>query len=138
MLLNVGNVGYQVGAGGILAFTLAYLITVRWWSDHLGRVIAGVFSSMSMVLMVTTMRMVSPEIVTNHTYAGFRILVFWTFGLGVWFALVSFVWAQFFADRIRQSERGIKRKRKKDEKGCLADRGHHRDGDLHDDPGRVE
>lgn len=137
MLLDVGNVGYQVGAVGIVAFTLAYLATVRWWSDHLGRVIAGVTSAMSAVLAMTTLRMIYPSIINDQTYLIVRLVIFWSFGLGVWLALTSFVWAQFFAPRIRQSERGFIPRRKHEE-AHLADRRHPRDGGVHDDPGGVE
>lgn len=140
MLLSIGNIGYQVGAVGIIAFSVAFLIGVRWWTDHLGRVIAGVLSSMSAVLVMTTVRMLSPELATDHTYLTVRLIVFVVFGSGIWIALASFVWAQFFAKRIRHSSdsRMTTRREHKDEEADLADSRSDRDVHLHDRAGRHD
>jgi hypothetical protein len=110
VLLELANIGYQVGAVGIIVFTFSFLVVIRWWTDHLGRVIAGVLAAMSAVLMITTARMLDPTLTDHTTYQMVRIGVFWVFGLGIWIALSSFVWAQFFAPRIRKSERMATRK----------------------------
>lgn len=137
MLLSLGNFGYQIGAVGIIAFSVAFLVIVRWWTDHLGRVIAGVLMSMSSVLIMTTVRMISPELMTDHTYLATRAVVFWVFGLGIWIGLGSFVWAQFVAPRIRQSDRMTTRKEYKHEEADLADRGPDRDDGSDDRAGSV-
>lgn len=137
MLHDIGNFGYQVGALGIVAFTVAFLVIVRWWTDHLGRVIAGVLASISAVLIMTTVRMVKPELAADHTYLTARGVVFWVFGLGIWIGLGSFVWAQFLAPRIRQSERMTTRREHKHEEADLAGSRPDRDDGSDDRSGSV-
>lgn len=99
-MLDLGSLGYQVGAAGIIAFTLAFLVVVRWWTDWLGRVMASVLCSTSAVLVITTLRQLHPE--WGDTYLTWRLVVFWVFGLAVWSSLATFVWAQFFAPRLKK------------------------------------
>jgi hypothetical protein len=129
VLLEAGNIGYQIGAAGIVAFSVSFLVVVRWWTDHLGRVIAGVLSAVSGVLIMTTLRMVSPKLVQNSAFLEVRLVLFWAFGLGIWIALGSFLWAQFLAPRIRLTERMTTRKEHHYEEGIAAHPGHDRDGD---------
>lgn len=98
-LLDFGSLGYQIGAVGIVAFTLAFVIVVRWWTDWLGRVLAGVLSATSAVLVVTTIRQIWPELGGGMLIV--RTVVFWVFGLAVWSGLATFLWAQFIAPRIK-------------------------------------
>lgn len=128
--------GYQVGAAGIVFFTISFLLVVRWWTDWLGRVLAGTLLATSMVLSLTTLRQFHPE--WGHSYYVCRLIVFWVFGLAVWSSLVTFVWAQFFAPRLK----GTRLKRVphdegkyRNEEAALADSRHNRDGDLHDRTG---
>lgn len=135
MLLDWGNVGYQIGAAGIVAFAVAFLFIVRWWTDHLGRMIAGVLAAMSGVLIVTTLRMINPELAENMGFLLTRLLMFWAFGLGVWTALGSLIWAQFLAPRISGGERMTTRKEYRSEEAYLADSRHGSDGSLDGLPG---
>lgn len=100
-LLDLGSIGYQVGAAGIIAFTTCYLVAIPWWTDWLGRVLAGSLFSTSAVLLLTTLKQLNPE--WDHTYEVVRLVVFWVFGLAVWSSLITFVWAQFFAPRVRST-----------------------------------
>jgi hypothetical protein len=100
-ILEFGSLGYQIGAGGIIAFTVAFLVSVRWWTDWLGRVIAGVLFSTSAVLVVVVLRQLFPE--WEGSFLIVRAAVFWFFGVSIWISLASFVWSQFFAPRIKGS-----------------------------------
>jgi MFS family permease len=124
-LVDFGSLGYQVGGAGIVAFTLAYLVIVRWWTDTLGRVVAGVMSATSGVLIITTLRQIYPG--HDGSILVYRAVVFWLFGAAVWSALSIFVWVQFLAPRIRRST-----PREKHEEVALADSWHDPDVGLHD------
>lgn len=103
MLEDLGNLGYQAGALGIVILTSLFLVAVRWWSDILGRVIAGILVSICGVLAISTVRIiVEPD---SDTFFWWRLAIFWCFGVGVWIGLIVFVWAQFFARR-----RGVRSK----------------------------
>jgi MFS family permease len=116
---------------GIVAFTIVYLAAVRWWTDILGRVIAGVFSATSAVLVVSTIRLINPDI--NGIYISVRALVYWLFGIAVWAGIGAFLWAQFMAPRGRTT-----RKEFFHEEAHLADRGNRDHGGLHDHSGRSD
>jgi hypothetical protein len=139
MLENFGNLGYQIGALGIIAFTIAFLVVVRWWTDILGRVIAGVFSATSAVLIMTTLRMFGYA--NAEAFFAWRAAVFWLFGIGVWSGLGTFLWSQFMARRV--NPRGVRskvttpqtRREHRNEEVDLADRRPHRDVGPHDRPG---
>jgi len=98
-ILDVGSLGYQIGAVGIVFFTVAFLVSVRWWTDWLGRVLAGVLFATSAVLVVTTIRQLNPDL--GGSFLIVRAVVFCLFGAAVWTSLATFVWAQFFAPRIK-------------------------------------
>jgi MFS family permease len=135
-LLDLGSIGYQVAAAGILLFTVSFLVVVKWWTDWLGRVLAGVLSATSAVLVVTTIRQIWPGL--GGGVLVIRAIVFWLFGLAVWSGLATFVWAQFFAPRIkgtRLTRSRTTRMEQVNEKASLADPRHDRDGDLHDRTG---
>ncbi|MET0416557.1 MAG: hypothetical protein ABW022_11110 [Actinoplanes sp.] len=113
-LLDIGSLGFQIGALGILLFTFLFLVAVRWWTDWLGRVFGGVLFATSAVLAMTAYRQINPE----HGEIVFivRAIIFWLFGIAVWSSLVTFVWAQFFAPRSRGSRLVRKRTTPKEEK----------------------
>lgn len=101
MLLNAGNWGYFVGAIGILLLTVSYLVIVdRWWKDLLGLVLGAVLITVSSVIATSTIRLWMPDIAGWFLYL--RVAVFWAFALAVWSGLGLFLWAQFFAPRIKQ------------------------------------
>lgn len=99
-LLELGSIGYQIGAVGILVFTLAFLASVRWWSDSLGRVMAAVLTTTSGMLVVTAIRQIWPDI--DGAIFVWRAIVFWLFGIAVWASIGTFLWAQFFAPRLKR------------------------------------
>lgn len=118
-LHEVGSLGYQVGALGILVFTVSFLVTVRWWTDFLGRVLAFVFMGVSAVLVVSAYRtLANPD---GHGFFIMRAVVYWTFAAGIWSGLVAFFWTQFFA------RRATRRERRNEEVG-MADHRHNRYG----------
>lgn len=103
MLLELGSLGYQIGALGVVIFTLVYLVAVRWWTDWLGLVLASVLFTTSGVLIVTTIRQIWPG--TDHTIYVIRAVAFWAFGIAVWGSIATFIWSQWFAPRVRTTRR---------------------------------
>lgn len=139
MLEDFGNWGYQLGAVGIVGFTVAFLVVVRWHSDMLGRIIAGVLTSTSGVLIMSTLRMFG--FAQFDFFFAWRALVFWLFGIGVWTGLATFLWAQFWAPRIRNRHRPewttpATRREYNDAQADFANRRASGDDRSHDDPGR--
>lgn len=98
-ILDLGSLGYQVGAAGIVFFTVAFLVSVRWWTDWLGRVLASVLFATSAVLIVVVLRQLFPE--WEGPFLVVRAAVFWLFGVSIWVSLATFVWSQFFAPRVK-------------------------------------
>lgn len=93
----IGNIGYWIGSVGILVFTLAFLLSVRWYTDILGRVIASVFAVISAVLLMSVARMLEVDLPGGLFL--WRAVLFVLFGASVWSAVVVFMWAQFWAPR---------------------------------------
>lgn len=133
----LGNVGYQVGAVGILFVTVIYYISVRWWTDPLGRTLAAVLGTVSTVLIMSILRMLDVPIPNLLLW---RALVFWMFGLAVWSGLLTMVWSLFFAPRlrIRSREGRTTHPRRVHEEASMADRRGNSDGHLHHDPGSPD
>lgn len=137
MVENIGNIGYQVGAIGIVLFSASFLIITRWWTDLLGRLVAGVLFTISAVLSMTVARMMNVEFPGGLFL--WRAIVFWAFAFAVWTALCTFVWAQFLAPRIRKTSGRMTTRRefhRDEQEAGLADSRHRSDGDLHDRAGR--
>lgn len=130
MLLNWGSWGYQIGAAGIVAFTIAFLVVVRWWTDSLGRVVAMALSTTSGVLVITTLRQLHIDLPGGILW--WRVIVFWAFGVGVWSSLCTFIWAQFIAPRVGRKPRMTTRREFRNEEGPLAAPGPRGDGDRDD------
>lgn len=99
MLRDFGSLGYQAGAVGVVAFTFCYLVAVRWWTDWLGRVIASVLFTTSGVLIVTAIRQLRPDL--EGPLFVWRAVFFCGFGITIWGSLITFVWSQYFAPRVR-------------------------------------
>lgn len=136
MVETLGNIGYQVGAVGIVAFAVSFLVITRWWTDLLGRLVAGVLITISAVLTMTVMRML--EVPLPGGLMVWRLVVFWAFGLAVWTALSTFLWAQFLAPRIRKQTGRMttRREHRSEQETDLAGSGDSRNGSLHDHSGR--
>ncbi len=136
MIEQWGNYGYQLGAAGILVFTAAFLLTVRFWTDTLGRVIATVLITMSGVLVMSTLRMLHVELPGG--LLNWRAVVFWLFGAGVWSGIGVFVWAQFLAPRIKRVGRMTTRREYRNEsQSRMGDVRGSRDGDSDDRAGSI-
>jgi hypothetical protein len=129
----LGNLGYTVGAVGIILVTVLYFLLVRWWNDHLGRVIAAVLGSISLVLITTILRMMHVGI--PH-FMVWRATMFWLFGLAVWAGLLTLIWAQFFAPRVKQGRLPTppRRGNESEQEADLADYRLGRHGGTDDDP----
>lgn len=93
----IGNIGYWVGSVGIVVFTASFLVSVRWYTDILGRVIASVFTVISAVLLMTVARMLDVDLPGGLFL--WRAVLFVLFAASVWSAVVVFIWAQFGAPR---------------------------------------
>lgn len=132
----LGTIGWQVGAAGIVAVTLTYLIIVRWWTDHLGRIIAALLIALSLVLTLTVVRILRVDLPGKDLV--WRVVVFWLFGAAVWSAFFTMVWAQFFAPRLRNrasKDRLTTPQGRGHEESDMADSRPDRDGGSHDRSG---
>jgi len=123
-LEGLGNLGYQVGAVGLIAVAVIYFMIVRWWTDPLGRVIAAVLGAVSLVLITTILRML--HIGIPH-FMVWRAMMFWMFALAVWSGLMALIWAQLLAPRIKHDRLTTPRRRGHEE-ADLADSRPDRDG----------
>jgi hypothetical protein len=130
-LLEFGSWGYRIGALGIVAFTVSFLMTVRWWSDLLGRVLAVVFTVMTVVFITSAYRTAHP--IDTPSFLLWRTIVYWAYGAGIWGGLLTFLWFQFFAPRIKA---GTTRRGNKDEEVHVAGSGPGGDDDPDDGAGR--
>lgn len=122
-LLEVGSWGYQIGALGIVTFTVSFLMVVRWWTDLLGRVLAFVFTITSIVLLLSAYRSLTHA--DSENFMIVRLVVYWTYGVGVWGGIVSFLWFQFFAPRVKHL---TTRRDRQNEESTMAGSRNDRDG----------
>lgn len=99
MLKLIGDVGFVVAAVGVLTFSLSFLIAVPWWTDRLGRAIAGVLGSVSIILILSILRLLQVPIPGLFWW---RAFVFTAFAATIWAATFAFIWAQFLAPRIKR------------------------------------
>jgi hypothetical protein len=121
-LIEAGNWGYRIGGLGIVAFTIVFLVAVRWRTDVLGRLLAAVFIVISAIFLTGGYRTLYPG--DSGGFLLWRMVLYVSFALTIWAGFVSFIWSQFFAPRIKNRTT----RRRNDEEGNLAGRGPDPDG----------
>ncbi len=106
-----GTWALTVGAIGVVVWSTMFLVSVRWWTDALGRVLAAVFGSMGiMCVVITIVTLGIPVPAVQYV----RAALYSAFAVSVWGGVVAFLWAQFAAPRLRRrrdhthQERGTK------------------------------
>lgn len=109
MLEQLGTWGYWMGASGIILINLVFAVAVPWWNDILGRLIMGVLTALSLVLGIIILRQLGVELPGSLVL--WRAIVFWVFGLAVWTALGTFIWAQYMAGRVQKNRLTTRRER---------------------------
>jgi hypothetical protein len=129
-LEQLGSIGYQIGSIGILAVAVVYFTIVRWWTDALGRVLAAILGTTSLVLLMVAFRQLDVDLPGN--FFAWRAAVFWLFGIAVWTGLITLVWAQFLAPR--HNKMTTPQRRGHEQEVDLADSRPGRHGRADDDP----
>jgi ABC-type nickel/cobalt efflux system permease component RcnA len=105
-----GTVSFEVASFAFIVFTVGFFATVRWWTDALGRSIAGVVGSSAVILVVSlcyTLGVPIPGILWV------RAVMYSSFALTMSIAVTVFFWSQFIAPRVheRRSRRSAKHQR---------------------------
>jgi hypothetical protein len=98
MVREVGTIAFQVASFAFIVFTVGFFMTVRWWTDALGRSIAGVVGSSAAILVVSlcyTLGVPIPEILWV------RAVLYCVFALTMGTGVVVFFWSQFIAPAVR-------------------------------------
>lgn len=98
MVKEWGTFAFQVASLMFVLFVIAFFTTVRWWSDILGRTMAGVVGSAAAIMGVSlcyTIGIPIPGILWV------RAVLYSAFALTMSAAVVVFFWSQFIAPRVR-------------------------------------
>lgn len=99
MLRAIGDVGFVFASLGVVAFTVLFLVAVRWWTDHLGRAIASVMGLTSLIAILACFRLMDIPLVGGVDL--WRAIIYPLLGLSLWVSVVMFTWAQFIAPRVK-------------------------------------
>lgn len=103
MVETVGDWGLAYAAISTLGVMLVYLICVRWWTDPLGRGIAAVFGSCALVIGIVAARLFNIPLPGGVLW--WRAVGYWVLGTTMTGGMCTFIWAQFFAPRIKWKDR---------------------------------
>lgn len=102
MLKVAGDVGFVTATLGVVVFTALFFSSVRWWTDWLGRAIAAVFGSIFFIMVLAAVRIIGFPLPGLFWW---RAFLFNALGLAIWGGVAGFVWAQFFAPRLKNPDR---------------------------------
>lgn len=94
----IGDLAFIASALMLGTFSIMFLLSVRWWTDPLGRIIAGV---LTVVLIIMSLAVV---VLTGVPLAGiqwWRVFLYGGLALFMFAGNIVFVWAQFIAPRKR-------------------------------------
>jgi hypothetical protein len=94
-----GTIGFQVASFAFIAFVIGFFATVKWWTDVLGRTIAGVVGSAAAIMGVSLCYTIGVPI---PGILWVRALLYWSFALTMSAAMAAFFWSQFVAPRVRR------------------------------------
>lgn len=97
---TVGDVGLVLAGVGIIVFTTLYLVSVRWWTDHLGRAVAAFFGSVGAIMALVIWRVIGWPLPGVHWW---RAFLFNAMAVSIWAGVIGFVWAQFIQRRVRSA-----------------------------------
>lgn len=102
MVKEWGTIAFQVASLAFVLFVVGFFTTVKWWTDALGRSIAGVVGSTAAIMGVSlcyTIGIPIPGILWV------RALLYSAFALTMSAAMIVFFWSQFIAPRVRDRRR---------------------------------
>jgi hypothetical protein len=99
VLKLAGDVGFVLATLGVVAFTVLFLTSVRFWTDWLGRLVAAVFISVLLIMALSVVRLMGFPLPGLFWW---RAFLFNALGVAIWSGVVGFVWAQFYAPRLRR------------------------------------
>ena len=96
MLKTIGDYGFIASALMLGMFSILFLASVRWWTDPLGRIIAGV---LTVVLLIMSLAVVVLVGIPLPGINWWRVFLYGTLATLMAVGNVTFIWAQFFAPR---------------------------------------
>ncbi|MET0418709.1 MAG: hypothetical protein ABW022_22060 [Actinoplanes sp.] len=99
MLNTIGDVGFVVSAAMFILFGFLFLTSVRWWTDALGRAIAAVLVPIILVMALASVVLMGIPLPGLQWW---RAFLYGTLGTALTVSNGMFIWAQFFAPRIRR------------------------------------
>jgi hypothetical protein len=102
VLRMIGNAGFILAAFMLALFTFLFMFAVRWWTDALGRLIAGVLTVILTMMVFASMRLAGIDI---PAVEWLRAILYGALGFLMTCANVAFVWYQFIGPRLRQRKR---------------------------------
>lgn len=102
-----GDFGLIAAGVGIIIFTMLFMTSVRWWTDHLGRAIAAFFGSVAAIFALVIVRVAGFPLPGVQVW---RAFLFNAMAVSMWAGLVGFVWAQFVQRRVRLGRTPLRRR----------------------------
>src|SRR4030042_352533 len=99
MLKAIGDWGFVFAGSGVVVFTLLFLLSVRWWSDHLGRAIAAVTGLTSLIAALGIARFVDTPVPGGIDM--WRAVIYPLLGASLWASIILFAWVQFIRPIVR-------------------------------------
>lgn len=92
----IGNVGFVSAAIALTLFAVLFLTSVRWWTDTLGRAIAGVVATVAVICLLASIVLLGFPV---PFVQWLRAILYPLLGLTAWSATIAFIWSQFLAPR---------------------------------------
>lgn len=104
MLKIIGDIGFVAAAAGLALFAVMFLVSVRWWTDLLGRSIAAVMAVVAAIVILATIVLLGLPL---PAVAWWRAILYPALAVAVWSGTIGFIWAQYIAP-VRSRKRSRK------------------------------
>jgi hypothetical protein len=96
MMKTIGDLAFVASALMLGSFSLLFLFSVKWWTDPLGRIIAGVLTVILLIMSLAVLILTGVPLPGKQWW---RIFLYGSLALLMFAANIAFIWAQFFAPR---------------------------------------
>ena len=95
-----GNIALAIAGLGVITMAGLYFAGVhQWYRDTLGRVLGAVLGAFAVICVVIVVVLLGVDI-PGMPYV--RSILYTTMGAAIWAGVITFIWAQFLAPRVRR------------------------------------
>jgi hypothetical protein len=104
MVELIGDISFVLAALALVVFAVLFLTAVRWWTDQLGRSIAGVVATIAFIVLLGILRIAG--LIASSDLDWIRAIMYPILAVTTWIGTGTFIRAQFLLRRHRRLPSG--------------------------------